>query len=204
MSHLVAFLLALPPVAVLTAALVLPALEASALIGLVVPGESAVFVAGLTAHAGRLPLWGVIVAASLGAAVGDQIGFRLGRRWGAGLLNRLPHRLRRGDRVERITDLIARRGGWAVVAGRWTALLRALVPSLAGAGSLAPRTFLIANVLGGVTWAGTIALLGFGAGAAYTQVLSSIDHLSWIVLGLLAVVAVVAAIRRRRLGPGPR
>lgn len=202
MSQLVALLLALPPVAVLMAALVLPALEASALVGLIVPGESAVFVAGLTAHAGRLPLWGVIVAAAIGAIVGDQIGFRLGRRWGPGLLDRLPRRIRRGDRVARVTRLVARRGAWAVIAGRWTALLRALVPGLAGASNMAPRTFLISNVLGGATWATAIALLGFGAGAAYTRVLASIDHAGWIVLAAAAALAAVVVVVRHRRAAG--
>jgi membrane-associated protein len=81
-SQLVSLLLGLPPVLVLLAALLFPAVEASALVGLVVPGETAVFIAGLTAHGGHPPLWAVVAAASVGAVVGDQVGFRVGRRLG--------------------------------------------------------------------------------------------------------------------------
>ena len=196
MTQLVEWLLALPPLLVLLAAVVLPAVEASALVGLVVPGETAVFVAGVVAHGGRLPLAAVIAAAAVGAVVGDQIGYRVGRRWGPGLVGRLPERLRgRGDQV---TAFVARRGRWAVLLGRWTALLRALVPGVAGASGMAQRDFLVFNVVGGVTWAAAIASLGYGAGAAYASVLTRVNHVSEIAL-VVVVALVLGAVLGRRL-----
>lgn len=199
MTQLIALLLALPPAVVLLAALLLPALEASALIGLVVPGETAVFVAGLTAHGGRLPLWAVMVAAALGATLGDQVGFRLGRRLGPTLLDRLPKRLRVGGKVDAASRLVAARGAWAVLAGRWTAVLRALVPGLAGASGMRQRTFTAFNVIGGLTWAVAVAALGFGAGAAYQQVLQSVNRAGQLALaGVLVLVVLLLLVRRRR------
>ncbi len=197
MTQLVEVLLALPPLLVLAAALVLPAVEASALVGLVVPGETAVFVAGVVAHGGRLPLAGVIAAAAVGAVVGDQIGYRLGRRWGPGLVTRLPARLQ--ARVELVTGFVGRRGRWAVVLGRWTALLRALVPGVAGASGMGQRAFTVSNVVGGVTWAAVVASLGYGAGAAYASVLQRLDHASEIVLAVVVVVVVAGLVVRRVL-----
>ncbi len=202
MTHIVDLLLALPPLLVLLAALVLPALEASALIGLIVPGETAVFVAGVTAHAGHLPLWAVISAAAVGAVVGDQIGFRVGRRLGPRLLARLPRRVRDRGHVERAVALVSRRGGWAVLIGRWTALLRALVPGLAGASGMAGRTFSLFNVIGGLIWAGVVSMVGYLAGAAYTQVLARMNTAGQIGLGAVVLVVVIVwivlRIRRRR------
>jgi membrane-associated protein len=197
LTQIVEWLLALPPALVLVAALVLPAVEASALVGLVVPGETAVFVAGVVAHGGRLPLVAVVVAAALGAVLGDQVGYRIGRRWGPGLVGRLPGRLRM--RSEQVTSFVARRGRWAVVLGRWTALLRALVPGIAGASGMAPRDFAVANVLGGVTWGVVVSLLGYGAGAAYASVLTRVDHVSEIVLASVVVLAVAWVLLRRVL-----
>ena len=197
MTQLVEVLLALPPLLVLAAALVLPAVEASALVGLVVPGETAVFVAGVVAHGGRLPLAGVVAAAAVGAVVGDQVGYRLGRRWGPGLVGRLPARLR--ARVEQVTAFVGRRGRWAVLLGRWTALLRALVPGVAGASGMGQRDFTVFNVLGGVTWAAVVAGLGYGAGAAYASVLHRLDHASEIVLAVVVVLVVGWLVLRRAL-----
>jgi len=202
LSQLVTLLLALPPVLVLLAALLLPAVEASALVGLVVPGETAVFVGGLTAHAGHLPLWAVIAASSVGALVGDQVGFRVGRRLGPRLLARLPDRVRRHGHVDRAVTLVGRRGGWAVLVGRWTAVLRALMPGLAGASGMSTRTFTLFNVLGGLTWATTVSLLGYAAGAAYALVLASMNRAGQIGLGVavgaVVVLLVVRRVRRRR------
>ena len=202
MSQLVGWLLALPPALVLLAAALFPAVEASALVGLVVPGETAVFVAGLTAHGGHLPLWAVVVAASAGAVVGDQVGFRIGRRLGPRLIDRLPERVRRRDRLDRAVALVGRRGGLAVLVGRWTALLRALMPGLAGASGMPTRTFTVFNLLGGVTWAMVVATVGYLAGTAYEQVLSSLNQAGQIGLaaGAIGVVVALLVIRlcRRR------
>lgn len=197
MTQLVEWLLALPPALVLVAALVLPAVEASALVGLVVPGETAVFVAGVVAHGGRLPLAAVIAAAAVGAVVGDQVGYRIGRRWGPGLVDRLPGRLK--NRGVQVTGFVARRGRWAVVLGRWTALLRALVPGVAGASGMAQRDFTLFNLVGGVTWAAVIAALGYGAGAAYASVLDRINHASEIAVAVVVVLVVAWVLIRRVL-----
>jgi membrane-associated protein len=197
LTQLVEWLLALPPALVLVAALVLPAVEASALVGLVVPGETAVFVAGVVAHGGRLPLAAVIAAAAVGAVVGDQVGYRIGRRWGPGLVGRLPARLR--GRSEQVTGFVARRGRWAVLLGRWTALLRALVPGVAGASGMGQRDFLLFNLIGGVSWAVVIATLGYGAGAAYASVLDRVNHASEIAVGVVVVLVVVWVLLRRVL-----
>ena len=197
MTQVVQLLLALPPWLVLLAALVLPALEASALVGLVVPGETAVFVAGVVAHGGRLDLAAVVAAAAAGAVLGDQVGYRLGRRFGPGLVDRLPRRLR--GRADDVTGFVARRGSWAVLLGRWTALLRALVPGTAGASGMPQRAFTVSNVAGGLTWAGVVAGLGFGAGAAYASVLRQVDHASEIALAVVVAVLLAWVLLRRVL-----
>lgn len=119
MTALVDAIVGLPPWLVLTLVLALPALEASVFIGLVIPGEVAVLIGGVVAHGGGLPLWAVICAATAGAAVGDQVGFLVGRRYGKGLLDRLPVRVRGSGEVDRALSLVRRRGAVAVLLGRW-------------------------------------------------------------------------------------
>lgn len=199
MNQILVALMSLPPALILVAAFGLPAVEASALIGLVIPGESAVFVAGLAAHQGRLPLWSVIVVAVAGALLGDQIGFTVGRRLGPRLLGRLPHRLQHSSQLDRAASLLRRRGALAVVLGRWTALLRALMPGLAGASGMPRRTFVIFNVLGGATWAVAVAVAGFIAGAAYERVAMQLSHASIAILAIgVSAVLVVHLLRRRQ------
>ena len=86
-----------------------------------------------------------------------------------------------------------------MVLGRWTALLRALVPGVAGASGMRQRDFTVANVAGGVTWAAVVAALGFGAGAAYASVLARVNHASEIGLGVVVVLVVAWVLLRRAL-----
>lgn len=195
----------LPPWLVLALVFALPAVEASAFVGLLVPGELAVVVGGVVAHAGALSLWAVVVAAVTGAAVGDQIGFLVGRRYGRSFMDRLPARARRSEDMEKALSLVRRRGAAAVLLGRWTAALRALVPAVAGMSGMSQGRFTAANVTGGAAWAATVAVLGFVAGASYRTLerrLGLGGEILAAVVVLLLVVWVLHA-RRARVHNGP-
>lgn len=196
--NVVAALTALPWWLVLAAVAALPALEASALLGVVVPGETAVVAGGVAAHAGLVPLWAVVLAAAGGAVAGDQVGFWLGRRYGPALVERLPRRARESAGLERALDLVRRRGALAVALGRWAATLRALVPGAAGMSGIGRRRFTIANVVGATVWAAVVALAADLAGASY----ATLEHglgafgLAVFVLAVLLLAWYVARARR--------
>jgi membrane-associated protein len=186
---------------VLVVVFALPALEASTLLGMVVPGELAVVLGGVLAQQGRLPLWAAVVAGAAGAVVGDSVGYAVGRRVGERLLAHLPRRLVEPGGVERATALVRRLGGRAVFVGRFAAALRALVPGLAGVAGVPYRTFVVWNLAGGVLWATGFALLGFAAGGAYPTVERVAGRAGLVLLGVIVVGGVaVALLRRRRSG----
>lgn len=133
---------------VLVVVFALPALEASTLLGIVVPGELALVLGGVLAHQGRVPLWAAVAAGAAGAVVGDSLGYAVGRWVGERLLARIPRRLVQPSQVERATALLRRLGGRAVFVGRFIAALRALVPGLAGTDRMPYRTFLAYNLAG--------------------------------------------------------
>jgi membrane-associated protein len=184
----------------LVAVFALPALEASTLLGIVVPGELALVLGGVLAHQGRVPLVAAVAAGAAGAVVGDTIGYAIGRRVGERLLAHLPRRLIRPRQVERAKALVRRLGGRAVFAGRFTAALRALVPGLAGVAGVPYRTFAAWNLAGGVLWAAGLVLLGFAAGRAWRTAERFAGGAGLVVLGAIVVAAAVALVRRRRPG----
>ena len=150
-----------------------PALEASAFVGIVFPGEIAVLLGGVIASRGDANLAAVVAAAIVGAVLGDSVGYYVGRRWGRRILDATLGRFVKRESLDRAEAYLARRGGPAVFIGRWTAALRVVVPGLAGMARLRYRSFLLYNVLGGALWATTFALLGFVAGDAYHHVASA-------------------------------
>ena len=190
----------------------LPALEASTPLGMfVAPGELALVLGGVLADLGRLPLWAVVVAGGAGAVVGDSVGFVVGRRVGDRLLAHLPSRFVRPDRLERAKALVRRMGGRAVLAGRFTAVSRALVPALSGNARMPYGTFAIYNVAGGVLWATGVALLGYGAAGAYQTAEREADQTGLVLFGAGIVGATAAALVDRwsqghhsKPTPGPR
>ena len=79
--------------AALAVVFLLPALESSAFVGLVVPGEVGVLLGGVLASRGNLALGAVLAAAVAGAVVGDTVGYEVGKRWGRRMLQGAASRL---------------------------------------------------------------------------------------------------------------
>lgn len=174
--------------------------EAAILVGMVLPGETALLIAGVFANPryGNLNLGVMIVVAVVCAVAGDSVGYEFGRKYGPAL-----RRSRLGSwvgepRWSKVDSFIHRWGGRAIFLGRLTAVLRALMPSMAGMSGLRYRTFLKWNALGGAIWGPGCVLLGYAFASALDVVGQT---LTWAPLGILAVVIAVAIfvhVRRRK------
>jgi membrane protein DedA with SNARE-associated domain/membrane-associated phospholipid phosphatase len=194
-------ILALPVWVVLLLVFIVPALESSAFVGFVFPGEVALILGGVLAYEGRLPLVAVLAAGILGAIIGDSIGYLVGRRYGRGLLEGTLGRFVNHKHFDRAERYLAERGGKAVFFGRFTAALRVMIPGLAGMSRMHYPKFALYNVAGGVAWSTMCVLLGYLGGSSWRHV----EHLaSRIGLGVLAVVVLGFAggylLRRSRSG----
>jgi membrane-associated protein len=195
MGHLLEGILKLPPWLALGLVFLLPALEASAFVGVVLPGEIGVILGGVLANQHKLPLAAVLVCAILGAVIGDSIGYWVGKRYGETLLSKIPDRLLKPEHVERAEETIRHYGGKAVFLGRFTAALRALVPGMAGMSRLHYGRFLAWNVLGGGIWAAAFVILGYLAGSQYQR----LEHYANLIgLALLVAIAGFLIIRHQR------
>ncbi|HEY8557569.1 MAG TPA: DedA family protein, partial [Actinomycetes bacterium] len=86
MGQLAEGLLGLSGWAALAFLFVLPALEAPAFLGLVLPGEVALILGGVLAARDRIPLAVALAVGTAGALAGDTAGYWIGRRWGPWLL----------------------------------------------------------------------------------------------------------------------
>ena len=173
----------------------LPFLEASVFLGFVFPGETALVFGGVVASQGRVSLSLLLVLAVLGAVTGDAVGYAVGRRYGTRLkASRLGQRI--GDERWLTTEaFLQRRGGTAVFFGRWTALLRAMVPGAAGMARLPYRTFFFWNILGGAIWAIACVYGGYLVGDVISQYVANFGY---VILGLVAVVIVFHFVQKYR------
>ena len=201
-------ILTLPGWLVVTLVFAFPALEASAFVGFVFPGEIAVLLGGVVASQGRVPLGSVIAAAVSGAIIGDSVGYFVGRRWGTHLLHgtigRLPViRTHLHEHLESAQAYVRRRRGSAVFYGRFTAALRVLVPGLAGMSEVHYPTFLAYNVAGGALWGTAFAVLGYLAGENYQRVEKIASRVGLGLLGALVVGLIASRVLRRLAARSP-
>jgi membrane-associated protein len=198
MGHVLDAILRLPPPLALVLVFLLPALEASAFVGVVLPGEIGVILGGVLANQHKLSLVPVLIAAIAGAIIGDSIGYWVGQRYGESMLAKVPNRILKPEHVERAQQTIRQFGGRAVFLGRFTAALRALVPGMAGLSRVPYGRFLAWNALGGIVWASSFVVLGYLAGSQYHR----IEHYAnYIGLALLVAIFVFLYVRHRRQRP---
>mgnify|MGYP000727547646 CR=1 FL=1 len=177
-------------------------LEAAAFIGLVVPGETAMLVAGVLAARGNISLTMMIVLAAVAAVSGDSVGYAIGIRYGPAVERSRAGQWVGRERWERAHRAVGTRGAWAVVIGRFIGVLRALVPAVAGMAGMPYPRFLAANALGGVLWVVTVIGAGFAAGGSLVvaqQVLGKFSVVGTIIM-LALVMGAVASSRARRAG----
>jgi membrane protein DedA with SNARE-associated domain len=126
--------------------------EAVPVVGTVVPGSTLILaVSALATTAGVTP-WALLIAAVAGAIVGDGFSFWLGHNYRRQILrgwplNRFPWL------IERSAQLIRKYGVASVFLARFTAVVRAFVPLLAGVLKMSTRHFYVANILSALVWA---------------------------------------------------
>jgi len=177
------------------AVLVIVGLEST---GVPLPGETTLVAAALYAGATHnLNIVGVVIAAAVGAILGDNLGYLIGHWGGYRLLIRYGRYIRLSEkRIKIARYLFLRYGGEVVFFGRFTAILRAYAAFLAGTTRMPWRRFLFFNAAGGIAWA---TIYGGGAYLLGRQ----IERLSGpfeIVFAAAAVIAIVvgALIIRRQ------
>lgn len=161
-------------------------------LGLPLPGETLLIGGALVAvHTHRIDINMVVLAATLGAFVGQLAGFAIGGSLGYRLLRRY------GARVGLTTPRLAlgrllfrRHGVKVVIASRFVAVLRQLAGLVAGATRMPWPRFLAANAVGSVLWAVT-----YGYGAAWLgDTLKRVAGPVAIALGVVVAAAVVAGV----------
>ena len=195
------WLQAVPPLAVYLAVLGVVGIES---LGIPLPGEVVLVSATLMATRPELTIsaiW-VATAALVGAVVGDSIGFAIGRRYGIGLLQAAGRRFPKhfGPAHLALAERAFERWGVVtLIVGRFIAILRILAGPLAGALKMPYRTFMPANLVGGVLWTvGTTAAVYALGIAAETW----LKRFSWAGLAVAVVVGLVVGflVKKRVLG----
>lgn len=158
-------------------------------LGIPVPGETSLLVGVFLATQGQLSVPVVALVGWLGAVIGDNLGYVIGRRWGTRLV-RLPAvgRFYSPERLARAETLFERRGWVAVFTGRFVALLRIFAGPLAGMHRMPWPGFFVANATGGAVWVAAIVVVGVLIGNNLDRAISLVGRIGYIGLGVAAIL----------------
>ena len=156
-------------------------------IGLPVPEETVLALAGYLVWAGQLRVLPVLIVAILSAVAGDTLGYWLGRNYGRTVVDRFAQNRGRVAAAERF---IGRYGVLAVAAARFVGGVRFLAGPLAGAMGLPFRSFLFGNFLGAVLFVPYAVGMGYAIGYGLGPYVARVQH----ALGTVGMAAVIGAL----------
>ncbi len=195
LQEIVALLIAAGPWVVFAAV----AVETAVFVGLLVPAEATVLLAAFLADRGYFALGDILAATLFGGFVGDQTGYLLGRHGGARIAARGHGLGRLWRRYEIATaHLFRRHSALSVTLARFLSFIRTLMPWFAGMSRMPYGRFLVYDVLGVLGWGIGSVAIGYAAGESWHMVAGALGTAGSVAFGLLLVLALVLAYRRRR------
>jgi membrane-associated protein len=133
----------------------------------IVPSESLVITAGVFAASGEPWLVGVILAAALGAFVGDHISYFIGRFAGEKAMERAKPGSRRAAAWAYGHKLLEERGGTFLIVCRYIPGARTAITLTAGAVRYRLHSFSFFDGIAALSWGAYSALIGYIGGEAF-------------------------------------
>lgn len=172
-------------------------METGLLIGFIFPGDTLLFTAGIMAAADPpfTPLWTLMVGIPIAAALGDQLGFFIGRKAGPRILRSRVMRWIGPEAVEKTDRFFDKYGVVTVLFARFIGVVRTVTPVFAGFSHMNHRAFTLYSALGSTLWGAGIPFLGYMLGGVpFVQ-----EFLHWFIIAGLATVFVPMTIKIIRL-----
>ena len=163
-----------------------------------VPGETILIIASFYSHHGHLNLGYVILLATVGCILGDNVSFYIGRRLGRPFIEQYGRYLlithRRLAYVERFFHT---HGDKTIFVQRWITGVRVIGALVAGTSQMPWSRFLLFNCLGAVTWVTAISLLAYFFAVNLPLLLTVLSRSGWMLLVLIAAVALIFYLKGR-------
>ncbi|MFH1736905.1 MAG: DedA family protein [Actinomycetota bacterium] len=165
------------------------ALECSAMLGIIIPGETILLLAAFYAAYGELSLTSVILLAIVGAVVGDNIGYFFGRKGGRRfILAYGKYVFITRKRLRAVDRYFKEHGGKTILIARFTSFLRALAAFTAGSLKMPYRVFFWYDFIGAIAWSITISLLGYFLGGNWPFLKKIIERVGYGAIALIVLI----------------
>jgi membrane protein DedA with SNARE-associated domain/membrane-associated phospholipid phosphatase len=165
-------------------------LESSAFLGMLVPGETLVVIAGFLSVQGYLDIKSCAIVICLGAILGDSVGYTLGRVLGRGYFERHGRLLfLKKKHVEKAEQYFRKHGGKTVFLGKFIGFLRSFGPFTAGMSRMPYREFVVYNISACIAWAVGFSLLGYFFGLSWKAIEKWSGRVGVFIFFILLIIA---------------
>ncbi len=174
-------------------------IECALLIGLVLPGDSLLFIVGILLATGFIttPVWIAIVAMSVSAILGNLLGYWTGAKLGPKLFNKPDSRIFKQEYVVITQNFFEKHGPRAIVLARFVPVVRPVITSMAGVARMNFRVYATYSTIGGILWVVTLTLAGYFFGGIQF-VADNIELVTLGIVGLSLIPVVLEVLKQRR------
>ncbi|PJA08773.1 PA-phosphatase, partial [Candidatus Falkowbacteria bacterium CG_4_10_14_0_2_um_filter_48_10] len=120
-------------------------------IGLFIPGSTIILFTGALAAKGYFDLGDLLWFAAIGAIIGDNINYFIGKKYGAKIFSKSfwlikPAHFIKGE------EFFKKHGAKSVFIGRFIPSLKEIIPLIAGTFGMKRLSFMLWNILGAIGW----------------------------------------------------
>jgi len=168
--------------------------ETLLVVGLLLPGSTFLLLMGVLSGQGLLDLGDLLVFAIAGAALGDNINYRLGRKYGQRWLSQERWFLK-ADYLSKSERFFAQHGGKSVFLARFVPSAKELMPFIAGMARMGRWTFLFWNLLGAIGWALQWILPGYIFSQSLALAHAWLSRVGLLLVALVALYALLYLLR---------
>ena len=170
--------------------------ECGLLVGLVLPGDSLLFITGMFIATKFIQVNLILAIAliAIAAILGNLVGYWLGAKIGPALFRRPDSRIFKHEYVERTQEFFNQYGARAIVLARFTPIVRTLITAVAGIAKMEYRTFATFSAIGGVLWATVMTLMGYYLGTV--PFISKHIEVLTIAVVVISVIPVILELRK--------
>ncbi len=160
-------------------------LETATIFGSFLPGDSLLFILGLTLATwlSEFPVWLAIPIVLAGAIAGSEVGYWFGKKVGPKLFKQRKTFFFNEGTVVRTKKFFDQYGSRSIILSRFVPGLRALIPMFAAITDFDKQKFLRLNIIGGAIW--VVGLVGAGYGLGQIPFVER--HIELFVIGFVIV-----------------
>jgi membrane protein DedA with SNARE-associated domain len=163
-----------------------------------VPGETILIIASFYSYHGNLSLGYVILLASVGCILGDNISFYLGRRLGRPFIRHYGKYIHiTPARLAYVEHFFQSHGDKTIFLQRWITGVRVIGALVAGTTKMPWSRFLFFNCLGAVTWVTAISLLSYIFAVNLPLLVKILSRSGWTLLIVVLIIGLSFYLKRR-------